>query len=85
MDVNIHPTKTEIKFESDRNIYAILLAGVKEPLGKFNAVPSLDFNAPTYFDIDVVTSSSIITPPKIKVNPNYNPFETGRETKAKTK
>jgi DNA mismatch repair protein MutL len=76
VDVNIHPTKTEVKFESDRNIYAILLAAVKESLGKFNAVPSLDFNAPTDFDIDVVRSSSIITPPSIKVDTSYNPFDT---------
>jgi DNA mismatch repair protein MutL len=74
VDVNIHPTKTEVKFESDRNIYAILLASVKEALGKFNAVPSLDFNQPSNFDIDVVTSSSIITPPSIKIDPSYNPF-----------
>lgn len=75
VDVNIHPTKTEVKFESDRNIYAILLASVKESLGKFNAVPSLDFSKPEGFDIDVATSSSIISPPSIKVDPNYNPFD----------
>lgn len=76
VDVNIHPTKTEVKFESDRNIYAILLAAVKESLGKFNAVPSLDFNSPSNFDIDVVRSSSIISPPSIKVDTSYNPFDT---------
>jgi DNA mismatch repair protein MutL len=79
VDVNIHPTKTEVKFESDRNIYAILLAAVKESLGKFNAVPSLDFTLPSGFDIDVVTSSSIITPPSIKIDPTYNPFNTPGE------
>lgn len=86
VDVNIHPTKTEVKFESDRNIYAILLAAVKESLGKFNAVPSLDFDTPAGFDIDVVTSSSIITPPSIKINPNYNPFDSASNpSKAKPK
>jgi DNA mismatch repair protein MutL len=81
IDVNIHPTKTEIKFESDRNIYAILLASIKESLGKFNAVPSLDFNQPIGFDIDVVTSSSIITPPSIKVDTSYNPFHSSTNQK----
>ncbi len=81
IDVNIHPTKTEIKFENDRNIYAILMAGIKESLGKFNAVPSIDFNQPEGFDIDVVTSSSIITPPKIKIDPSYNPFDTSTAKK----
>lgn len=81
IDVNIHPTKTEVKFESERNIYAILLAAVKESLGKFNAVPSLDFNQPQGFDIDVVTSSSIITPPSIKIDPNYNPFHSTTSNK----
>jgi DNA mismatch repair protein MutL len=70
-----------VKFESDRNIYAILLASVKESLGKFNAVPSLDFNRPEGFDIDVVTSSSIISPPSIKINPKYNPFDDSTTNK----
>jgi len=84
IDVNIHPTKTEIKFENDRNIYAILMAGIKESLGKFNAVPSIDFNQPAGFDIDVVTSSSIITPPQIKVDPSYNPFDSTTHRKKST-
>ena len=81
IDVNIHPTKTEVKFESDRNIYAILLASIKESLGKFNAIPSLDFNQPIDFDIDVVTSSSIISPPTIKVDASYNPFRSSTHIK----
>lgn len=44
IDVNIHPTKTEIKFENEQAIWQILSASIKESLGKFNAVPSIDFD-----------------------------------------
>jgi len=74
IDVNIHPTKTEIKFEDERNIYAVLMAAVKQALGRFNATPSIDFNQPEGFEIDVVTSKTKIIPPEINVNKDYNPF-----------
>lgn len=74
IDVNIHPTKTEIKFEDERNIYAVLMAAVKQSLGKFNAAPTIDFNQPEGFEIDVVTSKTQIVPPEIQVNKDYNPF-----------
>jgi DNA mismatch repair protein MutL len=74
IDVNIHPTKTEIKFEDERNIYAVLMAAVKQALGRFNATPSIDFNQPEGFEIDVVTSKTKIIPPEIQVNKDYNPF-----------
>lgn len=74
IDVNIHPTKTEIKFEDERNIYAILMAGVKQALGRFNAAPSIDFNQTEGFEIDVVTSKTKIIPPEIQINKDYNPF-----------
>jgi DNA mismatch repair protein MutL len=74
IDVNIHPTKTEIKFEDERNIYAILMAAVKQALGRFNAAPTIDFNQPEGFEIDVVTSKTKIIPPEIQVNKDYNPF-----------
>ena len=74
IDVNIHPTKTEIKFEDERNIYAVLMAAVKQSLGKFNAAPTIDFNQPEGFEIDVVTSKTKIIPPEIQVNKDYNPF-----------
>lgn len=75
IDVNIHPTKTEIKFEEERNIYSILLAAVKQALGRFNAAPSIDFNQPEGFDIDVVTSQTSFKSPEIKVDKTYNPFD----------
>jgi len=75
IDVNIHPTKTEIKFEDERQVYAVMLSAVKQALGRFNAAPSIDFNPPGNFDIDIVTSKTKIKPPEIQVNKNYNPFE----------
>lgn len=78
IDVNIHPTKTEIKFENEQAIWQILAAAVKETLGKFNAVPSIDFDTEGMPDIPAFESSSYagIQPPKTTYNPDYNPFNT---------
>jgi DNA mismatch repair protein MutL len=76
IDINIHPTKTEIKFEDERSIWQILMASVREALGRFNIVPSLDFENEALIDIPVMRSSGIIPEqPKIEVNTQYNPFE----------
>ncbi|MGI6338889.1 MAG: DNA mismatch repair endonuclease MutL [Bacteroidales bacterium] len=85
IDVNIHPTKTEIKFENEQAIWPILLASVKEALGRFNIVPSLDFRSEIMFDIPVKSGSSgIPAAPEIRTDPAYNPFsgENTRKTKA---
>ena len=75
IDINIHPTKTEIKFEDERAIWQILMASVREALGRFNIVPSLDFDNEALIDIPVLSSSSRIPePPGIEINPQYNPF-----------
>lgn len=78
IDVNIHPTKTEIKFENEQAIWQILAAAVKETLGKFNAVPSIDFDTDGMPDIPAFESSPYagIQPPKTTYNPDYNPFNT---------
>ena len=78
IDVNIHPTKTEIKFENEQAIWQILAAAVKETLGKFNAVPSIDFDTEGMPDIPAFESSPYagIQPPKTTYNPDYNPFNT---------
>lgn len=76
IDINIHPTKTEIKFENEQAIWSILSATVKEALGKFNIVPSIDFDREGALDIPVQRSNEIITPPKTIFNPSYNPFGT---------
>ena len=78
IDVNIHPTKTEIKFENEREIWSILSIAVKEALGKFNVAPSIDFDTTDSIDIPVATSTDGIIPemPKVTFNPNYNPFQS---------
>jgi DNA mismatch repair protein MutL len=76
IDINIHPTKTEIKFEDERSIWKILLASVREALGRFNIVPSLDFENEALIDIPV-RGSSVNFPeqPRIGINTQFNPFE----------
>jgi DNA mismatch repair protein MutL len=75
IDINIHPTKTEIKFEDERSIWQILMASVREALGRFNIVPSLDFENEALIDIPVRNSSNRIPePPNIEINTQFNPF-----------
>lgn len=78
IDVNIHPTKTEIKFENEQAVWQILTAVIKETLGKFNAVPSIDFDAEGMPDIPAFESSpyTVVQAPKTEYDPNYNPFNT---------
>ena len=76
IDVNIHPTKTEIKFENEQSIWQILSAAVKEALGKFNAVPSIDFDMEGMPDIPAFDSDKPIEPPRVHVNTDFNPFRT---------
>jgi len=78
IDVNVHPTKTEIKFEDEKLIYAVLRAAVKRALGKYNISPSIDFNTETSFGnlkpFDPINDEIKI--PTIPVNPSFNPFGT---------
>ncbi|MGE0561493.1 MAG: DNA mismatch repair endonuclease MutL [Flavobacteriales bacterium] len=75
IDINIHPTKTEIKFEDERSIYAIIRTAVKQGLGKNNISPTLDFEQESSFNIPIFKSTDPVKAPTIKVNPNYNPFK----------
>ncbi len=75
IDINIHPTKTEIKFEDENNIWRILQLSVKEALGKFNIVPSIDFDTKPVIDIPALDPNKPIRPPQIQINPDYNPFQ----------
>ena len=75
IDVNIHPTKTEIKFADEQAIFQILLASVREALGKFNVAPSLDFTTESRLDMPQTASGSKpFAIPQIQTDPNYNPF-----------
>ncbi|MGA2407098.1 MAG: DNA mismatch repair endonuclease MutL [Bacteroidales bacterium] len=81
IDINIHPTKTEIKFEDERSIWQILMASVREALGRFNIVPSLDFKNEALIDIPAMrTSNTIPEQPKIEINTQFNPFEGEERT-----
>lgn len=74
IDINIHPTKTEIKFENEQAIWSILSAAIKEALGKFNVVPSIDFDQEGSVDMPVGMSQENVRPPQTNFNPDYNPF-----------
>ena len=78
MDVNVHPSKIEVKFEEDKGIYAILKAAVRRSLGQFQLMPSLDFEKEPLPDAWGIASTapSQIQPPQVQWNPRYNPFET---------
>ena len=75
VDVNIHPTKTEIKFEDERAIWQILNAAIRESLGKFNMMPSIDFDTTDQVHIPVASNEGDLVAPTVEVNPFYNPFE----------
>jgi len=77
IDINIHPTKTEIKFENESAIWQIINAALRESLGKFDMIPSIDFDQAGSVDIPLPKKDfSEINAPEIQVNPNYNPFES---------
>ncbi|HRI40224.1 MAG TPA: DNA mismatch repair endonuclease MutL [Bacteroidia bacterium] len=75
IDVNIHPTKTEIKFEDERSVYAIVRAAVKRALGQYSVTPSLDFERETSFDVPSGMNHRPPVLPGITVNTGYNPFK----------
>jgi DNA mismatch repair protein MutL len=76
IDINVHPTKTEIKYEDEKAIYAILKSAVKRSIGRYNIAPSLDFDQETSFS-NFITQKPLgeIQAPTISFNPNFNPFD----------
>lgn len=83
IDVNIHPTKNEIKFENEQPIWQILVAAVKEALGKFNVVPSIDFEAGDATEIPAF-NPNINARHELEHDTSYNPFEDGMIKQAKS-
>ena len=79
IDINIHPTKTEIKFEEEPAIFQIILAATREALGKFNLVPSIDFDTEQAIEIPPLKRNGSFRVPEISHNIGYNPFEAERK------
>lgn len=82
IDVNIHPTKNEIKFENEGPIWQIISAAVKEALGKYNVVPSIDFDNEDALTIPIFRGVENVDTPSINVDPNYNPFAESSSSKS---
>ena len=76
IDINIHPTKTEIKFEEEQSIYAILRSAVKHSLGVFQVMPTLDFDHSTNLDVPYAFKEKVPSPPPVEVDSSFNPFHT---------
>jgi DNA mismatch repair protein MutL len=75
IDINIHPTKTEIKFDDEHTLYAILRSAVKHSLGQFNVAPVLDFDRDSSLDMPYTFKGKGIAKPNIEVDRNFNPFK----------
>lgn len=74
IDINIHPTKTEVKFTDDKTVYMLLLSSIKRALGKANVAPSMDFESEYSLNQEQAQSNRVYAQPTIQVNTNYNPF-----------
>lgn len=76
IDVNVHPTKTEIKFENRKEIYSILRSSIKQALGQFNISPTIDFEQENSLNVPSLKKGEMVDAPTIKLNPEYNPFNS---------
>ena len=81
IDINIHPTKTEIKFEDERSVGMLMRSAVKQAIGMFNVSPTIDFNPETIFATSPAPKNKIFTEPKITTNENFNPFQPNNNFK----
>lgn len=80
VDINIHPTKTEVKFENEKDLYAIIRATVKHSLGQYNVAPVLDFNRDASMDTPYSFKNKKQTEPTVKVDRTFNPFVEKKAT-----
>ena len=87
IDINVHPTKTEIKFTDEKALYAIVRSTVRKSLGKYHVAPSLDFEQETGFSnlINQMKTSDTITQPTIHFNPDFNPFSQTQKAQPSNK
>ncbi|NRD22788.1 DNA mismatch repair endonuclease MutL [Winogradskyella litoriviva] len=81
IDINIHPTKTEIKFDDEHTLYAILRSAVKHSLGQFNIAPILDFEQQSSFNTPYIYKNKSASTPAIEVDRSFNPFEDDTSSK----
>lgn len=80
IDINVHPTKTEIKYQDEKSIYAIIRSAVKRSLGQYNITPTLDFDQETGFNNMITEKAHAdIVPPAIAFNPDFNPFQSEKK------
>ncbi len=85
IDVNIHPTKTEIKFEDERSVWKIVNAAVREALGKHNMVPSIDFDTTDGIEIPTINKNEPVKVPSVNIDPDYNPFKDEQKNRSRQK
>lgn len=83
IDINIHPTKTEIKFDDEHTLYALLRSAVKHSLGQFNIAPVLDFDRDPNLDTPYSYKSNNANVPKIEVDRSFNPFQDEHASRVK--
>ncbi|MEH6680853.1 MAG: DNA mismatch repair endonuclease MutL [Sediminicola sp.] len=81
IDINIHPTKTEIKFDDEHTLYALLRSAVKHSLGQFNVAPAIDFESDPNLDTPYAYRNREAELPKVVVDANFNPFQEGNAPK----
>jgi DNA mismatch repair protein MutL len=84
IDINIHPTKTEIKFDDEKTLYAILRSTIKHSLGQYNIAPVLDFNRSATLDTPYDFKNKKSETPRVTVNPDFNPFKADEQKSIKS-